>query len=100
LCWKNHPDNDCEYRLYGAKIAFAVWLGFVTTAERPPSIREKLFGCTIDAGYQLVLSRDGAILAVWPPERIHHGDTGKTRTRKNQLAFLLCARFRRVKWFF
>jgi Protein of unknown function (DUF1761) len=55
--------------LYGMKIAFAVWLGFVTTVQltavlfaKKPS---KLYA--IDTGYQLVsYLAMGAILAVWP----------------------------------
>jgi hypothetical protein len=55
--------------LYGMKIGFAVWLGFVATvqltevlfAKKPP----KLF--LINTGYQMVCYLAmGAILAVWP----------------------------------
>jgi hypothetical protein len=55
--------------LYGMKIGFAMWLGFVTTvqltgvlfAKQPP----KLY--LINTGYQLVCYLAmGAILAVWP----------------------------------
>lgn len=55
--------------LYGMKVGFAVWLGFVATVQltgalfgRQPS---KLF--LINTGYQLVCYLAmGAILAVWP----------------------------------
>jgi Protein of unknown function (DUF1761) len=55
--------------LYGMKIGFAVWLGFVTTVQ----LTGKLFGnqptklYLINTGYQLVCYLVmGAILAVWP----------------------------------
>ncbi len=55
--------------LYGMRIAFAVWLGFVTTVQ----LTNALFGrkptklYLIDTGYQLVCYLAmGAILAVWP----------------------------------
>jgi hypothetical protein len=55
--------------LYGMKIGFAVWLGFVTTVQ----LTAKLFGnqptklYLINTGYQLVCYLvKGAILAVWP----------------------------------
>ena len=55
--------------LYGMKIGFAVWLGFVTTVQ----LTAKLFGnqptklYLINPGYQLVCYLvKGAILAVWP----------------------------------
>jgi hypothetical protein len=55
--------------LYGMKIGFAVWLGFVTTVQ----LTAKLFGnqptklYLINTGYQLVCYLAmGAILAVWP----------------------------------
>lgn len=55
--------------LYGMKIGFAVWLGFVTTVQ----LTAKLFGnqptklYLINTGYQLVCYLVmGAILAVWP----------------------------------
>ena len=55
--------------LYGVKIGFAVWLGFVTTVQ----LTSKLFGnqstklYLINTGYQLVCYLAmGAILAVWP----------------------------------
>lgn len=55
--------------LYGMKIGFAVWLGFVTTVQ----LTSKLFGnqstklYLINTGYQLVCYLAmGAILAVWP----------------------------------
>ena len=54
---------------YGMKIAFAVWLGFVTTVQ----LTGALFGkqptklYLINTGYQLVCYLVmGAILAVWP----------------------------------
>ena len=55
--------------LYGMKIGFAIWLGFVTTVQ----LTAKLFGnqstrlYLINTGYQLVCYLVmGAILAVWP----------------------------------
>ena len=55
--------------LYGLKIGFAVWLGFVTTVQ----LTAKLFGnqptklYLINTGYQLVCYLAmGTILAVWP----------------------------------
>ncbi len=55
--------------LYGMKIGFAMWLGFVTTVQ----LTAKLFGnqptklYLINTGYQLVCYLAmGAILAVWP----------------------------------
>jgi hypothetical protein len=55
--------------LYGMKIGFSVWLGFVTTVQ----LTAKLFGnqptklYLINTGYQLVCYLVmGAILAVWP----------------------------------
>ena len=58
-----------ESPLYGMKIGFAVWLGFVTTVQ----LTAKLFGnqptklYLINTGYQLVCYLVmGAILAVWP----------------------------------
>ncbi len=55
--------------LYGMKVGFAVWLGFVTTVQ----LTAKLFGnqstilYLINTGYQLVCYLVmGAILAVWP----------------------------------
>ena len=55
--------------LYGMKIGFAIWLGFVTTVQ----LTAKLFGnqstrlYLINTGYQLVCYLAmGAILAVWP----------------------------------
>jgi surface polysaccharide O-acyltransferase-like enzyme len=55
--------------LYGMKIGFAVWLGFVTTVQ----LTAKLFGnqptklYLINTSYQLVCYLVmGAILAVWP----------------------------------
>jgi hypothetical protein len=55
--------------LYGMKIGFAVWLGFVTTVQ----LTAKLFGnqstnlYLINTGYQLVCYLAmGAILAAWP----------------------------------
>jgi Protein of unknown function (DUF1761) len=55
--------------VYGMKVAFAVWLGFVTTVQ----LTAKLFGnqptklYLINTGYQLVCYLAmGAILALWP----------------------------------
>lgn len=55
--------------LYGMKIGFAIWLGFVTTVQ----LTAKLFGnqstrlYLINTGYQLVCYLAmGAILAAWP----------------------------------
>lgn len=55
--------------LYGMKVGFAVWLGFVTTVQ----LTAKLFGnqptrlYLINTGYQLVCYLAmGAIVAVWP----------------------------------
>jgi hypothetical protein len=55
--------------IYGMKVGFAVWLGFVTTVQ----LTAKLFGkestklYLINTGYQLVCYLTmGAILAVWP----------------------------------
>jgi len=55
--------------LYGMKVGFAVWLGFVTTVQ----LTGALFGkqptklYLINTGYQLVCYLAmGAILAVWP----------------------------------
>ncbi len=55
--------------LYGMKVGFAIWLGFVTTVQ----LTAKLFGnqstrlYLINTGYQLVCYLVmGAILAVWP----------------------------------
>jgi hypothetical protein len=55
--------------LYGLKIAFAVWLGFVTTVQLTAVLfAKKPFQLyVIDTGYQLVsYLAMGAILAVWP----------------------------------
>src|SRR5260370_31442494 len=55
--------------LYGLKIAFAVWLGFVTTVQATAVLfAKKPFKLyAIDTGYQLVsYLAMGAILAVWP----------------------------------
>src|SRR2546427_105011 len=58
-----------ESALYGMKIGFAMWLGFVTTVQ----LTAKLFGnqptklYLINTGYQLVCYLAmGAILAAWP----------------------------------
>lgn len=55
--------------LYGMKVGFAIWLGFVTTVQ----LTAKLFGnqptklYLINTGYQLVCYLAmGAIIAVWP----------------------------------
>ena len=55
--------------LYGMKVGFAIWLGFVTTVQ----LTAKLFGnqstrlYLINTGYQLACYLVmGAILAVWP----------------------------------
>jgi hypothetical protein len=55
--------------LYGMKIGFAVWLGFVTTVQLTSTLFKKrptkLY--LIDTGYQLVCYLVmGAILAKWP----------------------------------
>ena len=54
--------------LYGMKVGFAVWLGFVATVQ----LTDKLFGnrpmklCLINTGYQLVCYLAmGAILGKW-----------------------------------
>lgn len=55
--------------LYGWKIAFAVWLGFVTTVQATAVLfAKKPFKLyAIDTGYQPVsYLAMGAILAVWP----------------------------------
>ncbi len=55
--------------LYGMKVGFAIWLGFVTTVQ----LTAKLFGnqstklYLINTGYQLVCYLAmGAMLAIWP----------------------------------
>ena len=55
--------------LYGMKVAFAIWLGFVTTVQLTAKLFEnkptKLY--LINTGYQLVCYLAmGAILASWP----------------------------------
>jgi hypothetical protein len=55
--------------LYGMKIAFAVWLGFVTTVQLTAVLfAKKPFKLyAIDTGYQLVCYLlMGVILAIWP----------------------------------
>ena len=61
--------TSVQSALYGMKIGFAVWLGFVTTVQ----LTAKLFGnqptklYLINTGYQLVCYLVmGVILAVWP----------------------------------
>jgi hypothetical protein len=54
--------------LYGMKIAFAVWLGFVTTVQLTGALfsRQPTKLYLINTGYQLVcFLAMGAILAVW-----------------------------------
>ena len=55
--------------LYGLKVGFAIWVGFVTTVQ----LTAKLFGnqstklYLINTGYQLVCYLAmGAIVAIWP----------------------------------
>lgn len=55
--------------LYGMKVAFAIWLGFVTTVQLTAKLFEnkptKLY--VINTGYQLVCYLAmGAIIASWP----------------------------------
>jgi hypothetical protein len=55
--------------LYGMKIGFAVWLGFVTTVQLTSTLfkRRPIKLYLIDTGYQLVCYLlMGAILAKWP----------------------------------
>jgi len=55
--------------LYGMKIGFAVWLGFVTTVQLTSTLFKKrpIKLYLIDTGYQLVCYLVmGAILARWP----------------------------------
>jgi hypothetical protein len=55
--------------LYGMKIGFAVWLGFVTTVQLTGALfgRQPMKLYLINTGYQLVCFLVmGAILAVWP----------------------------------
>jgi hypothetical protein len=55
--------------LYGMKIGFAVWLGFVTTVQLTSTLFKKrpIKLYLIDSGYQLVCYLVmGAILAKWP----------------------------------
>lgn len=55
--------------LYGMKIGFAVWLGFVTTVQLTSTLFKKrpIKVYLIDTGYQLVCYLVmGAILAKWP----------------------------------
>ena len=55
--------------LYGMKIGFAVWLGFVTTVQLTSTLFKKkpIRLYLIDTGYQLVCYLVmGAILAKWP----------------------------------
>ncbi len=61
--------STVDSALYGMKVGFAVWLGFVTTVQ----LTANLFGnqptklYLINTGYQLVCYLVmGAILAVWP----------------------------------
>ncbi len=54
--------------LYGMKVAFAVWLGFVTTVQLTGALfgRQPTKLYLINTGYQLVCYLVmGAILAVW-----------------------------------
>jgi Protein of unknown function (DUF1761) len=55
--------------LYGMKIGFAMWLGFVTTVQFTSVLfaRQKVKLYLINTGYQLVCYLVmGGILAVWP----------------------------------
>jgi len=55
--------------LYGMKVGFAVWLGFVTTVQLTNVLfaRQPVKLYLINTGYQLVCYLVmGAILAVWP----------------------------------
>ena len=55
--------------LYGMKIGFAMWLGFVTTVQLTSTLfkRRPIKLYLIDTGYQLVCYLVmGAILAKWP----------------------------------
>ena len=55
--------------LYGMKVGFAVWLGFVTTVQLTSVLfaRQPVKLYLINTGYQLVCYLAmGAILAVWP----------------------------------
>ena len=55
--------------LYGMKVGFAVWLGFVTTVQLTAALysRQPAKLYLINTGYQLVsYLAMGAILAVWP----------------------------------
>ncbi len=55
--------------LYGMKIGFAVWLGFVTTVQLTGALfaKQPFKLYAINTGYQLVCYVVmGAILAVWP----------------------------------
>jgi hypothetical protein len=55
--------------LYGMKIGFAVWLGFVTTVQLTSVLfaKQPVKLYLINTGYQLVCYLAmGAILAVWP----------------------------------
>jgi hypothetical protein len=61
--------TSVDTALYGAKIGFAVWLGFVTTVQLTGALfsRQPIKLYLINTGYQLVCFLSmGAILAVWP----------------------------------
>ena len=61
--------RSVDTALYGAKIGFAVWLGFVTTVQLTGALfsRQPIKLYLINTGYQLVCFLSmGAILAVWP----------------------------------
>jgi Protein of unknown function (DUF1761) len=61
--------SSVDTALYGAKIGFAVWLGFVTTVQLTGALfsRQPIKLYLINTGYQLVCFLSmGAILAVWP----------------------------------
>jgi hypothetical protein len=63
-----HPVANAQPVLYGITVGFAVWLGFVATAQLTGVLfagqSKKLFA--INTGYQLVCYLAmGAILAVW-----------------------------------
>jgi hypothetical protein len=54
--------------LYGMKVGFAIWLGFVTTVQFTAFLfeRKPFLLYVINTGYQLVCYLAmGAILAVW-----------------------------------
>lgn len=61
--------TSVTHPLYGMKVGFAVWLGFVTTVQLTGALYSKqpMKLYLINTGYQLVCYLVmGAILAVWP----------------------------------